>query len=134
MSAEKPEPKKNLTTNWGICNIKIMGKKNTTKPSTAGEQANLAHKPLPRLTILQADVPGHTIADQLRTVRHALGIDIHHASRATGVSTATLWQIETGRVPRPSARLIKKIADGYGVRVVFFLKTIGLKISKINTR
>lgn len=86
--------------------------------------------PSPRLKILQSDVPGKSLGEQLKKVRLALGLSIPEVAKAIRVRTFAVFQMESDSVP-PTPELLKKLSDLYNCRVGIFIKSIGLTIRPI---
>lgn len=59
--------------------------------------------------------------DTLKNRRSELGLSLAELSARTGLSTSSLWAIETGR-SSPTVRSLRKIAHGLGCRVEDLIK------------
>lgn len=104
-----------------------MGKKKNCEPGLSVPPVlpkdNLKR---PRLTILQADVPGDSIGEQLKTVRLEFGYSVKSVSQAIGEKVRVVFQTEKNEINKPE--VIKKLSELYNLRVGIFLKRLGLEI------
>lgn len=60
-----------------------------------------------------------TIGEKFRTIREAKGLTLREVEEATGISNAYLSQLETGKIKRPSYKVIKQLSEYYGIKTDF---------------
>lgn len=62
-----------------------------------------------------------TLGERLKATRESRGLTLRELERLSGVSNATISQIETGRNPNPTAITISRLAKALGVEVTYLL-------------
>jgi transcriptional regulator with XRE-family HTH domain len=72
-----------------------------------------------------------TLGSKLTTLRLKKGSSLQEVADAVGISKAHYWELEKGRSKNPSAELVKRLADYFGVGVEFLLGTEKTKVSEI---
>jgi len=70
--------------------------------------------------------------DKLKDYRKAAGLTLREVQDITGISNAYLSQLETGKIRRPSANVLYKLAKVYGINLENLLIESGLVESNIN--
>ena len=68
--------------------------------------------------------PGATFADRLRAGRLAAGLTLRDVEAKTGISNATVSQLETGRTANPSARVLWALALAYELEPLALLRCL----------
>ena len=56
-----------------------------------------------------------SLGSELKRIRNLRGFSLREVERATGISNAYLSQLERSKASNPSPKVLKKIAEHYGV-------------------
>lgn len=72
-----------------------------------------------------------SLGSKLTTLRLKKGTSLQEVADAAGISKAHYWELEKGRSKNPSADLVKRLANIYGVDVEFLLGTEKATVSEI---
>jgi transcriptional regulator with XRE-family HTH domain len=72
-----------------------------------------------------------SLGSKLTTLRLKKGDSLQKVADAVGVSKAHIWEMEKGRSKNPSADLVKRLADYFGVDFEFLIGTEKTKVSEI---
>lgn len=62
----------------------------------------------------------------LKQTREFCGLTLRQVEEATGVSNAYLSQLENGKINKPSANVLYKLSQIYGVSIEKFLEAAGI--------
>ena len=56
-----------------------------------------------------------SLGSELKRIRNLRGFSLREVERATGISNAYLSQLERSKASNPSPKMLRKIADHYGI-------------------
>lgn len=68
---------------------------------------------------------------KLTTLRLKKGTSLQEVADAVAISKAHYWELEKGRSTNPSADLVRRLADYFGVDVEFLLGAEKAKVSDV---
>lgn len=67
-----------------------------------------------------------TLGRALRQARELCGLTLRQIEDATGVSNAYLSQLENDKIKKPSANVLYKLSQIYGMKIEVFLEAAGI--------
>lgn len=68
----------------------------------------------------------------LRKLRYLAGMSLRDVQNATGISNAYLSQVETGDCKNPTVKILRKLAEAYGVPLTSILEEGGYLDEKMD--
>ena len=74
------------------------------------------------------------LAEVLKNLRETKGLTLRRVEKVTGISNAYLSQLENGKTQNPSANVLYKLAEAYGVEFNALLELAGIIGKKQKTK
>lgn len=72
-----------------------------------------------------------SLGSKLTTLRLKKGGSLQEVADAVGISKAHYWELEKGKSKNPSADLVRRIADHFGVDVGFLIDNEKATVSEV---